>query len=317
VLAAAFASRISFRDLSELPAMPVRLFKELELASVPRELVIKAMTSSGTSGQRPSRILLDKETAVAQTRALVHIVGSYIGTKRLAMLILDHPGVLKDRHAFSARGAGILGFSQFGRDHTYALLDGTLAPDWANIEAFIARHQGERVLLFGFTFILWVHLLVAAESSGRRLDFGDSVLIHGGGWKKLSDQQVSSSEFKQRIRESLGIRAVYNYYGMVEQTGSIFMECEAGYFHPSAYSEIIIRDPRTLAEVGIGEPGLIETMSTIPRSYPGHVLLTEDIGIIHGLDGCVCGRRGKFFTIVGRVANDELRGCSVTHLIDR
>ena len=29
---------------------------------------------------------------------------------------------------------------------------------------------------------------------------------------------------------------------MVEQTGSIFMECENGYYHPSIFSEIIIRD---------------------------------------------------------------------------
>ena len=29
---------------------------------------------------------------------------------------------------------------------------------------------------------------------------------------------------------------------MIEQTGSIFIECEKGYYHPSIFSDIIIRD---------------------------------------------------------------------------
>jgi hypothetical protein len=100
---------------------------------------------------------------------------------------------------------------------------------------------------------------------------------------------------------------------MAEQTGSIYMECEAGYFHAADESEILIRDPRTLAEREPGTPGLIETLSTIPRSYPGHVLLTEDLGVVHGIDGCRCARRGTYFTFAGRLANAELRGCSDTH----
>ena len=37
------------------------------------------------------------------------------------MLILDTSAVIKDRAMFSARGAGILGFSIFGTDRLYAL----------------------------------------------------------------------------------------------------------------------------------------------------------------------------------------------------
>jgi hypothetical protein len=313
ILTAAFGGRTRFADLGELPFLPVRLFKDVELASVPKAEIVKTLTSSGTTGQRPSRILLDKETSSAQSRALVRIVSSFLGNKRLPMMIVDHPNVVKDRAAFSARGAGIVGFSQFGADHTYALKDGTLEPDWAAIEGFLLRHRGERVLLFGFTFIVWQHLVRAAEDSGRRLDFGESILIHGGGWKKLADEKVSNEEFKGRVRHALGIRVVSNYYGMVEQTGSIYMECEAGYFHAADYSEILTRDPRRLTVQEPGGPGLIQSFSTIPRSYPGHVLLTEDLGVVHGTDGCRCTRRGTYFTVLGRLANAELRGCSDTH----
>jgi hypothetical protein len=292
---------------------PVRLFKEIDLLSVPPDKVIKTLSSSGTSGQRVSRIFLDKETATAQAHALVRIVRSFLGNKRLPMMILDHPDVLKDRVAFSARGAGVLGFSQFGTDITYALQKSSMVPDWPLIESFLERHKRERILLFGFTFILWQHLLLAAERARRSIDFGDSILIHGGGWKKLEESRVSLAEFKQRLHHTLGIRSIHNYYGMVEQTGSIYMECEHGYFHAADYSEILARDPRTLAEQPRGVPGLIETMSTIPRSYPGHILLTEDLGTVYGADGCVCGRRGTYFSVLGRLASTELRGCGDTH----
>jgi hypothetical protein len=315
ILRAAFNGRTVFDRLPDVPALPVRLFKELDLASVPADQIVKTLTSSGTTGQRVSRILLDKATASEQTRALARIMRSYLGDKRLPMLILDHPGVLKDRNAFSARGAGIIGFSQFGVDHTYALQDGTLSPDWDAIAAFLDRHHGRRILLFGFTFVIWQHLVESATAAGRRVDFGDSILIHGGGWKKLHERKVSNQAFKERLLDALGIRTVHNYYGMVEQAGSIYMECEAGYFHPSDYSEVLIRNPRTLREASVGQEGLIESFSTIPRSYPGHAVLTEDLGMVHGVDGCRCSRRGAYFSVIGRLASAELRGCSDTHQV--
>ena len=57
--------------------------------------------------------------------------------------------------------------------------------------------------------------------------------FHGGGWKKLQTESVDSQTFRNKIEISCGIKKIYNYYGMVEQTGSIFMECDSGYFHCS------------------------------------------------------------------------------------
>ena len=62
-----------------------------------------------------------------------------------------------------------------------------------------------------------------------------------------------------------------------------------------------------------GEKGLIEVVSVLPGSYPGHVLLTEDEGMILGEDDCPCGLKGKYFKIEGRIKNAEIRGCSDTY----
>ena len=100
---------------------------------------------------------------------------------------------------------------------------------------------------------------------------------------------------------------------MIEQTGSIFMECEKGYLHTSSWSEIIVRNPLDFSVLSPGESGLIQLISVIPRSYPGHSLLSEDVGYIVGKDDCPCGRNGTYFNVTGRLQNAEIRGCSDTY----
>ena len=96
---------------------------------------------------------------------------------------------------------------------------------------------------------------------------------------------------------------------MIEQTGSIFLECKFGFFHTTIFSDIFIRD-KNLKVLNFNNKGIIQLVSLIPTSYPGHNILTEDIGIIHGEDDCLCGQKGKYFKVIGRVKDTEVRGCS-------
>lgn len=298
-----------------LPWLPVRLFKTQDLMSVDRGEMIKTLTSSGTSGQAVSRIYIDRETSVRQTRALTTIMASFLGKQRLPMVIVDSADLLKDRSRFNARAAGILGFSVFGRHHHYCL-DENLALQLDPLEDFLAQHRGAPILAFGFTFVVWQRLLQAVIEQGRKLDFGaGSTLIHGGGWKRLQDQRVDNAAFKALLREHLGLERVFNYYGMVEQVGSIFMECEHGHLHAPAFADAIVRDPITLAPLPAGHEGVLQVLSALPVSYPGHSLLTEDLGVVHGEDDCPCGRLGRHFSVLGRLPQAELRGCSDTRAI--
>lgn len=213
---------------------------------------------------------------------------------------------------FSARGAGILGFSMFARDRVFAL-DEHMELDTEGLEAFLKKHEGEDIFLFGFTFMIWQHFVARLRETGYRPDLSRGVLVHGGGWKKLADQQISTERFKRELRETCGLTRVHNYYGMVEQTGTIYMECEHGHLHAPVWSDVTIRRAADFSVAGVGETGLIQVSSVLPRSYPGHVLLTEDEGRILGEDDCPCGRKGKYFEILGRVKRAEVRGCSDTY----
>jgi len=297
---------------TDLPFLPVGLFKHLELKSVPESEIFKTVTSSGTSGQAPSRIFLDKKAAAAQQKALVKIVSSFTGAARLPMLIIDSPSVIKDRLQFSARGAGILGFSIFGTDRVYAL-DDDMRLDLPAIQAFLERHRDENILLFGFTFMVWRHFYQELLKTGERIDLSRGILIHGGGWKKLASEAVSPREFNNALAEVCGLPEAHDYYGMAEQAGSIHMQCEQGHLHASNFSDVIMRRADDFSICAPGEKGLIQVLSVLPESYPGHSLLTEDEGVWLGEDDCPCGRQGKYFSVSGRLRDAEIRGCGDTY----
>lgn len=303
------------RSYKDLPFLPVRLFKELELKSVPRAEVVKTMTSSGTTGQAVSKIYLDRTTSSNQQKTMVKIVSEFTGSGRMPMIIIDCPSVVKNRAMFSARGAGILGFSIFGAKKIYAL-DDNMKLDVEGVKVFLETYKDQKILLFGFTFMIWRHFykeLLRLKEEGFTFDLSNGILIHGGGWKKLISEAVSHDEFHQRLKDACGLEHIHDYYGMVEQTGCIYMECECGHLHASNFSDVIIRRPLDFSEADIGEAGIIQVVSTIPESYPGHSLLTEDEGVVEGIDDCPCGRKGKYFKINGRLKNAEIRGCSDTY----
>ena len=304
--------------VSDVPFLPVSLFKTLSLKSIPDSDVFKTMTSSGTSGQAVSKIYLDKYTVASQQKALSKIVTDYTGGSRMPMLIIDSPSVLKNRSMFSARGAGILGFSIFGSKRAYALND-DMELEIDQIIAFLNKYRDRTILLFGFTFMVWKHFyhkLKEYNLEGKeKIDLSNAVLIHGGGWKKLQHESVTPEEFSKALNSvcSISSEKIHDYYGMVEQTGSIFMQCEHGHLHVSNYSDVIIRDPVDFTVCELGKRGIIQVLSVLPHSYPGHALLTEDEGVLLGEDDCLCGRKGKYFKIFGRLKNAEIRGCSDTY----
>lgn len=296
----------------DLPFIPVRLFKDFELKSIDSTEVVKTLTSSGTTGQKVSKIYLDRDTSSNQQKVLVSIVSSFLGAKRLPMIIFDCPSVIKNRNMFSARGAGILGFSMFGTERIYAF-DDDMNINLPLIRGFLQKHKDENIFLFGFTFMIWQYFYKALKEMGEYVDLSKGILVHGGGWKKLISEKVTSENFRKCLNEVCGVKNVHDYYGMVEQTGSIYMECSEGYLHCSNYSDVIVRNEKDLKICPYGEKGIIEVVSLLPKSYPGHAILTEDEGIVFGQDDCKCGLKGKYFKILGRISKAEIRGCSDTY----
>ena len=289
-----FGYKFSKKQLSDIPFLPTKLFKQFELKSISNEKKFKTLFSSGTTGSVPSKIYLDKENAHSQVKTLTKIMSTVLGNIRLPMLIIDQNPKALNRESFNARSVAIYGFSIFGKNHTYLLNDkGNI--DYNSLNDFLHKYGNEKFFIFGFTSVVFENLIKKLSNKLLKFSFKNGILLHGGGWKKMEAIKVSNKIFKERLLKKIKLKNIYNYYGLVEQTGSIFIECgKCGCFITSIFSDILIRD-KHFNILKNGKKGIIQLFSLLPTSYPGHSILTEDIGEIINEDGCKCGTKGKCF----------------------
>jgi hypothetical protein len=309
---------VNFREatkISDLPYLPVAMLKaNPPLALIGPDEVKRTLTSSATTGQVPSRIVLDAQTSKRMTKGVVAILQDFIGSSRRPYLVVDVPGATAGKGDLGARGAAIQGLQPFASEISYCLkLDETGEPvlERERLLQFAQKHAGSTVLVYGFTYMLWNHFVKPLLAEGVSLGLPNVHILHSGGWKKLQSQSVDKRTFNEGLAKVFGCKPeqVVDFYGMVENIGIIYPDCSAGNKHAPVFGEVIVRNPLTLQPVGRGEKGLIQVCSALPTSFPGHLLLTEDMAEVIAEDGCACGRRGIAFRFAGRAPKAEVRGC--------
>jgi hypothetical protein len=300
--------------VADLPFLPVRILKaNPPLSFVNQDEVKRTLTSSATTSQMPSRVVLDSPTARRMTKGIVSIVRDFIGPARRPYLVVDTAGFLGSSE-LGARGAAIQGLQPFASETTHCLspsAQGDLILDRERLKQFAQDHQDTEVLVYGFTFILWNHLVKPLAAEGACLNLPKARILHSGGWKRLQDQAVEKTVFNEQLARVFGCTPdrIVDFYGMVESVGVIYPDCSAGNKHGPVFGDVIVRNPLTLEPVAAGEHGVVQVCSILPTSFPGHLLLTEDMAQVIAYDGCPCGRRGISFRFAGRVPKAELRGC--------
>ena len=294
----------NLKNLHEFPFIPVNVFKKLDLRSS-KSNNGKFYNSSGTTSSKKSKIFLDKNNTINQSKALNLIGKNFLGKTKKIFVVVDSKENLFNGYN-NARTAAILGFSIFALK-TYFILDSKMKLKVSDLRNIYLAHKDEEIIFFGFTSILWENFL--SKLIENKFTFKKSLLLHGGGWKKMDKKKVSEKKFNKIVKQKLHLNKIINYYGMIEQTGSIFFKCNYGYFHCSNLSDIFIRD-KDLKLIKNKKKGFVQLLSLLPTSYPGNSIITEDIGEIIGEDNCKCKRQGKYFKIYGRAPKAELRGCS-------
>jgi len=305
----------SVERVSDLPYVPVGILKANPPLSFVEASEIKNMlTSSATTSQSPSRVVLDASTARRMTKGTAIIVRDFIGSARRPYLVVDTAGQQGTGSAMGARGAAIRGLQPFATATTYCLNlndKGDLTLDLKKLMQFAEDHKDAPLLIYGFTYILWNHLVKPLMEENVCLNLPNVRILHSGGWKRWQDQAGEQRFFNEQLARVVGCSAscIVDFYGMVESVGIIFPDCPQGNKHAPVFGDVIVRDPLTLEPVAGGEHGIVQVCSVLPTSFPGNLLLTEDMAQVIAYDGCPCGRRGISFRFAGRIPKAEVRGC--------
>lgn len=301
--------------LEDFPYLPSSLFKDALLLSIPDSEIFREVRSSATKTGRPSRIGLDKANNRRWSASMQRMLLDRIGNKRLRTMVLDEPSVLGRDQIISARASMTrsLLFAAADAD-TCLVADGDLLRlDMQKLDAFLANiGEGDESMLFGFTFILYAYVVKHLLDADKRYDLPKLKILHAGGWKKLESRSVSREKLAEDCANCFGMDPanVIDIYGFTEQGGLLYPTCEEGVRHTPAWSEVICRDRTTLEPLPFGQEGLMQFLTPIQTAYPGHSIITEDIGVVLGRDDCACGRKGTVFSILGRTESaTEERGC--------
>lgn len=302
--------------IEEMPPVSVSVFKELgfKLNSVPKEDLTLALQSSATSGV-PSTIVVDKETAKRQAKAMIKVVGEFIGKERKPFLIMDIDPRSSYKKLLGARFAAVTGYLRFANKTGYFLKADENNVSYFDVEGIQEYVKGldadKPVVVFGFTYILYQHVLQSIEKAGVKIQLPEgSKIIHIGGWKKLESEKISKDLFNEKLSKCFGISPadVIDIYGFTEQMGLNYPDCRCGCKHESSYVKVLVRDIVTNEVLPAGKEGKLEFVTPVPHSYPGNAVLTDDLGVIID-EPCPCGRSGKRFKILGRLKKAEIRGC--------
>ncbi len=305
--------------LESLPYLPVSLFKKFDLISVDKKQIRRILYSSSTSGN-PSKIMIDEITSRLQVKVLANILSDFLGVTRKVLVVIDTKDAIAVRGGeLSSRGTAIRGMFSCAKRVEF-ILNGNLDIDFNKLSKIVkSLAKGDEVLMFGFTWLIYSIFVKEQNNKNLKKILGgfavnNTFLLHIGGWKKLQELAIDKEDFNRLAAQLTGIPKVrvIDFYGMTEQLGVVYPDCQYGYKHVPLYSEILIRDFSSLVSVGQGKSGLIQLISPITYSYPGISLLSDDIGKVIGVDDCKCGRKGKYFVFEKRSDFAEVKGCGDT-----
>ena len=304
-------------EITEIPYIPVHVFKAIghKLSSVSNDEVKIKLQSSATSGV-PSTILLDSITARRQTIAMARVMKDVLGANRRPFCIMDIDPSSSNAKNLGARAAAVRGYLNFASSSNFFIDSSDQNKSLEFLEAKFLEYinslkKDEPIVIFGFTFVIYHNVFNYLKSKNIFFSLPKgSKVIHIGGWKKLESKKVDKKVFNADVAEVLGIEEcdIIDIYGFTEQMGLNYPDCSAGWKHVHSYSDVIVRDETDLSVVENGKVGLLQFISPLQHSYPGNLVLTDDLGVLE--EGvCECGLSQKRFKILGRAKKAEIRGC--------
>jgi phenylacetate-coenzyme A ligase PaaK-like adenylate-forming protein len=302
-----------FNDILDFPYLPAAIFKQKKLFSIKSKNIFKTITSSATTGKQSSQIILDKFNNQNWTISMQKMLIQRLGNKKYVTILLDTPTSLNSSIQLTARSsmAQAIYFNSKSINSILLQKGNTITLNLKNFLNIINDENIEDIMIFSFTYILYKNFLLELKKKKITFKNKNIKIIHAGGWKKLHNEKISDTKLKQLCFEILNVQKenVIDIYGFSEQGGLLYPDCKYGFKHLPVWSDLIIRDPLTLNIMKSGQIGLMQFLTPIQTSYPGHSILTQDLGYINPRK-CKCGNLRKSFKVIGRNdSSQEIRGC--------
>lgn len=294
---------------TQIPPVPTAAFKEFELSALHPEERLRVFHSSGTTEQRPSRHFHSAESLALYEASLWPWISESLAlAKRDHGLISLTPPASRVPHSSLVHMFDfVAGQLKAGGDGFLGELDsdGAWRVNVSRVLATIHQMKSRPILLVGTAFS-YVHLLDAMVEQGTNVVLpAGSIVVETGGYKGRS-RTLAKADLHELIQQRLGVSGdqIRCEYGMSELSSqaydSLGQESQARVFKFPPWARMRVISPETKREVAEGELGLLQIFD-LANAFSVLAIQTEDLAV----------RRDGGFELIGRVAQAELRGCSL------
>ncbi|MEU3918042.1 hypothetical protein [Streptomyces sp. NPDC029004] len=299
-------------SLVRVPQFPTRMFKRVEVRSVPAA-DCDVFKSSGTSGTQ-SMVWRD-EPSLERLAGSLRPEGD-IWRTLYGDVDLDDDGQMvhlgpNRREADGVWISYIMTLVEmFAATRSY-VADGVLRLRDVVRDLEGALADGKFVCVAGPP-VFMAELLRHMSDNTIKLSAGDRMaVITGGGWKKNESTKLDPDRLRSLAMDTFGLASAQQVRDVFNQVelNTAFIECEHHRKHVPPWVEVIVRDPRDLSPVPAGQVGLMSYLDPTARSYPCF-LLAEDFGSAE-TDNCPCGRAGTTVHIDRRMRTSSHHGCAL------
>jgi len=272
----------SVKSIEQIPFLPIELFKTHDIYcgdTTPE----KVFTSSSTTGQTPSRHLMQSLSHYERTftAAFEQFYGATEGWSIYGLL----PNYLQ------REGSSLV----YMVDRLLARCGsgGFYLDDYDKLLADMAADTKPKILL-GVSYALWD----LAERYAPKLQ--QTIVMETGGMKGHREE-LPKEEFHKILTEAFGVEAIHSEYGMAELTSQAY-SAGRGVFLSPKWMRVLTRDVNNPMKIlPAGKRGAINIIDLANISSCAFIA-TQDVGRTLA-DGS--------FMIEGRLTGADIRGCNL------
>lgn len=274
--------------VAEFPFLPVQFFKSYEITCFDPGLAAKVYTSSGTTGQQPSRHFVkqyeDYETSFLRSFRL------FYGPETDYVIFGLLPGYLeREGSSLIDMVSSLIRNSGNDEGGFYLHNHGELISAISHL-----REQGRKCLLIGVTYAL-------LDLASKGPFAWDHVTVMETGGMKGHRKELVRSELHNTLSTAFGVSSIHSEYGMTELLSQAYATA-SGLFRCPPWMKVVIRESHDpLAVAATGKTGGINIID-LANLHSCSFIATEDLGKVHS--------NGEF-EVLGRFDNSEIRGCNL------
>lgn len=274
-------------QISEIPFLPIELFKTHQVLSVPDKPSLY-FESSGTTGQQTSRhyiadIELYHESILQGFRrvygnpaeyCLVALLPSYLERKNASLVYMCN----------TLMQAGTLPASGFYLN------------EWDELINLLRQNEQQhtKTILIGVSFAL----LDLADKI--QLPLKNTIIIETGGMKGRK-AEITREALHTHLKNAFHTSAIHSEYGMTELLSQAYAT-ENGRFFCPPWMQVMIRDAEDpFSRMNTGATGCINIID-LANIHSCCFIATQDLGRLN-----VTGS----FEVLGRFDNSDVRGCNL------